>query len=78
MSSHPHRSVIVSQHQNPKRESTRSHLEAANYVVVMDDRDEEKELMSLLILREDRRRGIPAVATRKHGSVRTSPSPSLA
>jgi hypothetical protein len=67
MSPHTHRSVIPHQHQDIEPVSSPPDPDTTGYVVVMDDREEEKELISLLILREDRRGGFPGFASRGPG-----------
>lgn len=67
MHSRTHRSVIVQQRAHPAKESFPQVRPAPDDVVAMDDREEQEELVSLLILREDRRRGVPARSIRSLG-----------
>ena len=67
MDSRMHRSVIVRQRPYMAKEPLPESRPATEDVAGMDDREEQEELVSLLILREDRRRGVPARAIWKVG-----------
>ena len=65
MKRHAYRSIVIHREDHPAHASGRLGPQEATRVVAMDDREEEEELVSLLILREDRLRGLPGFAARK-------------
>lgn len=66
MKRHAYRSIVIHREDHPAHASTRLEPREASRVAAMDDWEEEEELVSLLILREDRLRGIPGFASRKN------------